>query len=232
MRLALCLALVPALVLAFALAIPQDSEATLVHGSDPILALSVMTTGEAPNAAKVKKTFAAMSEKVGPKRLRSAHAFSDTRKQGQFIVATEWPSVQMVESASLALDGSDVATMMAGFGETKSTTYFRRLRERSYSKAEAGHIEAVVFRTKAGVTKKANIELFDKAEKGFAEGKGLLGHSLWIAPDGSWLHLLRWKSAAAYQATGKALMRNAGVRGWITSLDFKRFTVMQGDTLR
>ena len=92
-----------------------------------------------------------------------------------------------------------------------------------------GHLELVVHRTKKGTEREANLALYDRAEKDFGQGEGLLGHSLWISPDGQWLHLLRWRSADDFGKTGKSLMGTQGVSGWIRSLDFRRFQVFRGD---
>jgi hypothetical protein len=105
------------------------------------------------------------------------------------IRATVWNSVEDAEAASLAMD-----TGTPGGIPLKSRSYFRLLRETTLTEGQAGHVEAVVFRTKPGVTREANVELFDKGEPEYVElGKGeggLLAHSLWIAPDGRWVHLL------------------------------------------
>lgn len=144
------------------------------------------------------------------------------------IRATVWNSVEYAEAASLAMD-----TGTSGGNPLKSRSYFRLLRESTLMEGQVGHVEVVVFRTKPGVTREANVELFDKGESEYAAlGKGdggLLAHSLWIAPDGRWVHLLYWRSEADYVKTGKALFAKPGVGGWIRSLDFKRFVVYRGD---
>jgi len=145
--------------------------------------------------------------------------------------ATVWQSLEAAENASLALDGDAAATAFAAACDATQhvAAHFRELRMHSYSDAACGHLEVVVFRTRPGVTREANLQKFDAAEKEFETGEGLLGHSLWIAPDGRWVHLLRWASAADYAKTGKALFGKPGVGGWIRSLDFQRFTVHRGD---
>lgn len=147
--------------------------------------------------------------------------------------ATVWQSLEAAESASLALDGDAAATAFAAACDANqhAAAHFRELRMHSYSDAACGHLEVVVFRTRPGVTREANLQKFDAAEKEFETGEGLLGHSLWIAPDGRWVHLLRWASAADYAKTGKALFGKPGVGGWIRSLDFQRFTVHRGDVV-
>lgn len=146
------------------------------------------------------------------------------------VRASVWSTVQDAEAASLAMDDPASAA-----SKQRSASYFRLLKETKLGDGPIGHLEVVVFRTKPGVTREANLALFEKgdtdyAQVGAGEG-GLLAHSLWIAPDGRWVHLLLWRSGADYQKTGKALFARPGVGGWIRSLDFKRFTVYRGDVV-
>ncbi|MFO1031573.1 MAG: hypothetical protein U1F60_10865 [Planctomycetota bacterium] len=149
----------------------------------------------------------------------------------QSVRATVWRSIDALEDASLALDGQDAAKAYAAAfdGDSRPPLCFRLLREQSYAEAPCGHLEVVVFRTRPGVTREANLKKFDAAEAEFRAGEGLLGHALGIAPDGRWVHVLHWASAEAYTKTGKALFGKPGVGGWIRSLDFQRFEVSRGD---
>lgn len=153
---------------------------------------------------------------------------------GITLRATRWNSVEAAEAAALQLDGDATAKAFEGATtpEPHSAAHFRQLRTQTYQDAPCGHIEVVVFRTRPGVTRDANLQKFDAAEADFAQGKGLLGHSLWLAPDGHWVHLLQWASADDYAKTGKALFAKPGVGGWIRSLDFQRFVVHRGDVVR
>ncbi len=109
--------------------------------------------------------------------------------------------------------------------------HFRRLRAVTYVEGKTGHLEVTFYRTRAGTTREQNLARFDQAEPDFAKGEGILGHSMWIAPNGLWAHVVHWKSKEAFAQTGKALMKTHGVGGWIRSLDFKRFKVWKGDAL-
>lgn len=153
---------------------------------------------------------------------------------GITLRATRWNSVEAAEAAALQLDGDASAKAFAAatVPEQRSAAFFRQLRTQTYQDAPCGHLEVVVFRTRPGVTREANLQKFDAAEAEFAKGDGLLGHSLWLAPDGRWVHLLQWASADAYAKTGKALFGKPGVGGWIRSLDFQRFVVHRGDVVR
>lgn len=151
---------------------------------------------------------------------------ADARGSSPAVVcATVWKTIEDAESASLAAD--------TGTPTANNNSYFRLLRDAKIREGATGHVEVVIFRTKPGVTREANLALFDKGEAHYVElGKGdggLLGHSLWLSPDGRWVHLLFWRSEADYQRTGKALFGKPAVGGWIRSLDFKRFTVYRGD---
>lgn len=197
------------------------------------IALEVPATDKAEDLARAKAAMAQESEATramaGFVATHATAMAADPRGgSAAAIRATVWNSVEDAEAASLAMD-----TGTPGANPLKSRSYFRLLRETTLTEGQAGHVEAVVFRTKPGVTREANVELFDKGESEYAElGKGeggLLAHSLWIAPDGRWVHLLYWRSEADYVKTGKALFGKPGVGGWIRSLDFKRFVVYRGD---
>lgn len=144
-----------------------------------------------------------------------------------------WKSVKAAEDAAMALDGRpEAAAVDKLVGGRAPRTWFRQLRSKSYSETRAGHVEVVVFRLKTGDGRDDHLKRYDEAEAGFSKADGLLGHSLWIAPDGSWMHLLRWKSAAAFEKTGKGLMRVPSVGGWVRSLDFRRFRMVRGDVAK
>jgi hypothetical protein len=153
----------------------------------------------------------------------------------RLVRATIFAQIEAAEDASLAADGApEVAALQKAAGEGGSATHFRLLAEANYREAKGGHLEIVVFRTKPGDGRDAHLARFNAAEADFARtGKpaGLDAHSLWIGADGRYVHLLRWRSAADYEKTGKALFKTAGVGAWIKSLDFRRFVVSRGDVL-
>lgn len=146
-----------------------------------------------------------------------------------------WDSLEAAEDASLALDGSDALAALAKLTDSSgsNTIWMRQLRSKRYpdKAGTAGHLEVTVFRTRKGQSRAGNLALFDQAEKGFTDADGLLAHSLWLAPDGRWAHVLEWRSEEDFQKTSKALMRNDGVSGWIRSLDFRRFQTLRADLL-
>ena len=151
----------------------------------------------------------------------------------RILRATVWDSVRATEAASLACDGHARQKMLddTTVKAQRQRRFFRRLRSVTYKTAMTGHLEVTFYRTRAGTSRAQNLQRFDAAEPDFAKGPGILGHSMWIAPDGLWAHVVHWESEAAFATTGKALMRTKGVGGWIRSLDFKRFKVWKGDTL-
>lgn len=212
---------------------PTPSPAPRVDTPVLEFVLDVRAAGaDAKNAAKaaqaLDQAIAGCDGHVASWRASSIEAATVTMR------ATLWQSVEAAEAASLALDGQEAAKAFAGTvtPAQRSTAHFRQLRRQSYQDAPCGHLEVVVFRTRPGVTREANLQKFDAAEAEFAKGDGLLGHSLWLAPDGRWVHLLQWQSAEAYAKTGKALFAKPGVGGWIRSLDFQRFVVHRGDVVR
>lgn len=144
-----------------------------------------------------------------------------------------WASVADAEAASLAADGSAETLALAAAVESDARLqlHARRLRAHVYDRSPGGHLEVTVFRTTPGTTREQHLARFDAAEADFAEAEGLLGHALYLAPDGRWLHEVRWRSEADFVATGKALLRTAGVGAWIRSLDYGRFSVLRGDRL-
>jgi hypothetical protein len=177
---------------------------------------------------------------AGVDRLLAARAghewtlrLDDVDEPGKTARATVWKSIEDAEEASLTLEGSPERKTFTGSADVnrEGRLHFRQLREHVYSNDKCGHLEVVVFRTKPTVTREANVAKFDAAESEFEKGKGLRAHSLWIAPDGRWVHLLKWEDAAAFAQTGKALFMQPGVGGWIRSLDFKRFVVTRGDVV-
>lgn len=221
----LALAGFAAAVLAIAPAASQ-----LPAAGEPVLELAPLYKGgDLAKARDAASALGAAVEKL-PGFVRADMA-SASGKAGVVVRATVWASVGDAENASLAVDGSaKVAALVESVdAEARTVSHFRRLRESVYSQDPAGHLEVVVFRTKPGTTREANLALFDKAEAEFATGEGLRAHSLWLASDGRWVHLLRWRSAADYETTGKALFAKPGVGGWIRSLDFQRFVVTRGD---
>lgn len=151
----------------------------------------------------------------------------------RLLRATVWDSVRSTEAASLACDGhaGQKALDAATAPQRRQRRFFRRLRSEQYRKELTGHLEVTLYRTRVGTTRGQNLERFDAAEADFEKGPGILGHSMWIAPDGLWAHVVHWESQEAFAKTGKALMRTKGVGGWIRTLDFKRFKVWKGDAL-
>ena len=148
--------------------------------------------------------------------------------------ATVWSSVGAAEAASLAADGSahERAMLQVVNAKQRTVRHLRQLRTHTYVKGATGHLEVTLYRTRPGTTREANLARLDAAESDFSKAEGILGHSTWIAPNGRWVHLVRWRSKADFARTGKALMRTKGVGGWIRSLDYKRFSVLKGDPLR
>lgn len=151
----------------------------------------------------------------------------------RLLRATVWASLPAAEAAALAADGrADVVALDAAVdGAARTTLHARRLRAHAYDAAPGAHLEVTVFRTRPGTTREANLAKFDAAEADFSKAAGLLGHELYLAPDGRWVHVVRWRSEADFSTTGKALMKTSGVGGWIRSLDYGRFTVWRGDRL-
>ncbi|MEM8885561.1 MAG: hypothetical protein AAGD14_15960 [Planctomycetota bacterium] len=151
---------------------------------------------------------------------------------GALLRATVWTHLGALEAASLAADGSDEEKAMQAVIDPRrrAKVQFRLLREYKHQDGEAGYLEVVIYRTKPGTTREANLELFDAAREGFAGGEGLLSHAIGLSADGRWVHLLYWREGADYTKTSKSLMRVPAVLRWIRSLDFKRFRVYKGDT--
>lgn len=198
---------------------------------DPVAA-SEGAAGLEKTAASAAAQRDAAAKQPGCQNTQAAMIAADARGGSAAAVRTSvWSTVQDAEAASLAMD--DPAS---GASKQRSASYFRLLKETKLGDGPIGHLEVVVFRTKPGVTREANLALFEKGDSDYAQvgaGEGgLLAHSLWIAPDGRWVHLLYWRSEADYQRTGKALFARPGVGGWIRSLDFKRFTVYRGDVIK
>lgn len=219
-------------VLAVTAAIPGPSEPSLPRADSPVLDFAVdyrMNGAKAENlvlaCAGVDRLLAACEGHIDTVR---AAAFDDPDKT---VRATVWTSIEAAEAASLVLDTSEERKTFTGSADVnrEGRLHFRQLREHVYSDAKCGHLEVVVFRTKAAVTREANVARFDEAESEFEKGKGLIAHSLWIAPDGRWAHVLKWENEAAFTQTGKALFMQPKVGGFIRSLDFKRFVVTRGD---
>lgn len=73
------------------------------------------------------------------------------------------------------------------------------------------HLEVILYRTRVGTTREESLALFDKAEADFAKTAGILGHSMWIAPDGLWTHVVYWESEASFNKSGRALTKTKGV---------------------
>ena len=163
---------------------------------------------------------------------RETHGFMSGES---LVTMSAWPTLEALEDAMLAWDGSPAAKAhdAATDPAKRRVVHFRLIRESTFDeKTPMGHLELVLHRTKAGTTRKENLKRFDAAEKDFSKGEGLLGHALGITPDGQWVHLLRWRSEADYDKTGKTLIRTKGAGGWIRSLDFQRFQVFRGDVVR
>lgn len=181
----------------------------------------------------------AWQERCALVRRQSGHTLTHATSLGgdtpALLRATVWQSLQGAEAGSLALDGQEAALTAAGMDMSRrSIAHFRRVREQvnpSAANTPTGHLEVVVFRTKPGTTREQNLERYDRGFDDYASAEGLLAHSLWLGPDGRWVHLLHWRSEADFQKTGKALFGKPGVGGWIRSLDFKRFSMVRGDVL-
>ena len=151
--------------------------------------------------------------------------FRDKDRPQRVVAATVWSSHAALVSAALVLDSGAPLTL-----ESRSRLAFRRVRHSVVdADAPVGHVELVIHRTKPGTARRDNLRLFDATEPAFQSSEGLIGHSLWISSEGIWLHEVRWRSAAAFDAGSKALMQSAEVRSWIRSLDFERFVVSRGD---
>ncbi len=230
-----------ALCLTLGLCFASDvSHRSITHSAnaatDRVLELAVeivkADTSDEQVAAAAEALAEAASEMDGLEWTADA-GFASENGGKRWLHARIWGSVAHAEAASLAFDGSEALGDVTEVTDPRrrQVWHFRSLRSHSYSEDAARHLEVVVFRTKPGTTRETNLERFDAGESEFEKGEGLLGHSLWLAPDGRWVHLLRWRSAADYAKTGKALFRTKNVGGWIRSLDFRRFTVLRGDRI-
>ena len=197
--------------------------------ADPVLGITIVKA-EAGAARRAGDAVASAVSASG-KSVEWSHAYLNARERSEIVIATQWSSIEGAEAAALALDGKPAMKALDELGTTKSRRFFRRIRSHRYSDGPVGHVEAVIFRTKPGTTRESNAALFDGGEGGFSKGEGLLGHSLWLSPDGTWVHLLLWRSGDDYAKTAKAFMKVPGVLKWIRSLDYKRFTVTNGDVL-
>lgn len=189
---------------------------TLRAGADPVSAVAAV---QRDHAARPGFVAASAARIVGP--------------APRLLRTVTWASLAAAEDASLAADGSGASQSLASVVDAglRATLYARRLRVHVYDAAPAGHLEVTIFRTRPGTTREQHLARFDAAETDFAGASGLLGHALYLAPDGQWVHEVRWRSEADFAATGKALMKTTGVGGWIRSLDYGRFSVLRGDRL-
>ena len=213
--------------LAVALVAPLRPASTAAE--DPIVALhrvSVIGEVDAKALANCKEALIAFS-KARP-GLGYTDVVADTVTGQEVLVVQHWASLAAAEDGGLALDGSELEKALAGLGEPQPARFFRALRLQNYDRGTAGYTEVVVFRTKPGTTRDDHLALFDAAEAGFSKEEGVRGHALGLSPDGHWVHHVGWKSAEDFARASKALMRDAGVRSWITSLDFGRFVQRHG----
>ena len=199
------------------------------EASDPVIAVHLVTLSEKTTAAKLDRLDAAFDELLGTQDgVLGSEVFADAVAGKEVVVVGRGASREAAEDTGLALDGSAAEKALAAFGTVQPTRFFRRLRSRDYARGDAGYTEVVVFRTRPGATRADHLKLFDAAEDGFANEGGVVGHALGLSAEGRWIHLVHWKSAKDFERSSKALMRHAGVRGWITSLDFQRFQQRHG----
>ena len=216
-----------------AVAVSLPAEPVVADGADGGPMLEVVID-EVASAGAIAAASKAVSDHASglPGFVRTDAAVVKGAPQ-RLLRATVWDSVRSTEAASLACDGHAAQKALDGatVPARRQRRFFRRLRSVEYAKAPTGHLEVTLYRTRVGTTRTQNLQRFDAAEPDFAKGPGIVGHSMWIAPDGLWAHVVHWESEAAFAKTGKALMRTKGVGGWIRSLDFKRFKVWKGDAL-
>lgn len=184
--------------------------------------------------AKADSLAAAAAGLRGLRKAQSGFVSSEAARtaQGAILEVTVWGDLRQAEAANLAAAGTkEGGDFKAAAGGGAQTTFFRELRSHRYAGATAEHLEVVVFRTKAGVTREQHLAAFDAAEADFASSGGLAGHDLGIAPDGRWVHVVYWKSSAAFDTVGKGLMKQPGIAGWFKTLDYRQFSMQRGDVV-
>lgn len=198
---------------------------------DPVLAVvvDVLAPGADVGPA-VQAATAADAQGAGFLGAAAARTVGDAPR---LVRTTLWGSLEQAEDAALAADGrADVIALDALTDPARRRVlHARRVRTSAYREAAGGHLEVTLFRTRPGTTRAAHLARFDAAEADFARAEGVLGHALYLAPDGMWVHVVRWRSEADFATTGRALLRTVGVGGWIRSLDYGRFSVLRGDLL-
>ncbi len=152
---------------------------------------------------------------------------------GLLIEAVVWGSLEHAEDASLVLASSPEALPLLSRVDysTVSIIHPRVLRSPRYATTTPAHLEAVVFRAKPGTTRRAFLEAFDKAEPHFHTTPGLLSHELALAPDGQWVHLVRWADAPSHDAAAKSLPSKPDVGVWFSMIDGPQITLTRGDIL-
>lgn len=219
--------LLPSLVAALAasLILPHAAPEPAADAA-PWLEMSILAPAEGHDGKELRELAGALVDELEG---QSTEVITDVG--GTAVVrATIWDSIEAVEDAALALDGSEAAkAIAAATGPGRSLQrHYRQIRSAAFREGECGHLELVRFRTRAGTTRDAHLERFDLADADFEAAPGVLGHSLWIAPDGEWLHLVEWTSAEEFDRFSKQLMRTKGAGAWVRSLDFQRFTVLRG----
>ena len=214
--------------------VQAKSPASRVPPMTRVLELQFDTVADNADPAVVKKTLGAFldaeKKREGCDR-NDATWLPDSRR---ILRATIWTKREDAEAASLARDGGDATKAWDKLCDRRqrSVMHMRVVREMEHEQKDGGYLEVVVFRTKPGVTREQNEKLFAATIEPFQKVEGLLAHGLWLAPDGRWVHLLHWREGADYTKGGKAAMGMAPIRNWIRSLDFKRFEVFKGDTLK
>lgn len=216
-------------IAALAAAAATAGRAPLDPALDSILGLHMVPVAEdvgGDELAPIRKAFEAFAE--GMEGVAAPEIFVDRANGQELVLLTRYDSLEAAEDAALAFDGSKAEAVRSKIGTGTPPRFFRELRCRDYGRGPAGYTEVVVFRTRPGTTRAQHLELFDAAEAGFAKEEGVAGHSLGLSPEGHWIHLVHWSSAEAFERSSRALMGDAGVRKWITSLDFKRFTQRHG----
>lgn len=202
----------------------------VVPAADPILGLTLVQLVEGADEPTAREAVAGLEQLMARKgQATRTLAFRNAKAERQLVIAVEWPSLKAAEDGGLTYDGSEVKGRLRALASGRQAVWFRKLRGSGREEAEGGHLEVVLFRTPAGMTREAHLKLFDEADALFVKAEDCLAHSLWIAPDGTWLHLVRWTSAEAFARGSRALMREGGVRRWISSLDFRRFDQRHGD---
>ncbi|MFN9929505.1 MAG: antibiotic biosynthesis monooxygenase family protein [bacterium] len=150
---------------------------------------------------------------------------------GLLIDAVVWESLEQAEDASLVFMSSPEALSLLSRVDfsTVSIIHPRVLRSLRYATTPPAHLEAVVFRAKPGTTRRAFLDAFDNAEPHFRATPGLLSHELALAPDGQWVHLVRWTDALSHDAAAKSLPSKPDVGVWFSMINGPQMTLTRGD---